>query len=194
MILCDSPYLSLSLRDFKVILTSQSPFRYPLNRMKISHEKLIPKKKKFTLVYTRLSTDNRDLKQQTFVIHGRRPEVSLRIFISYCAWHHVRFWQRGPRTACFRFSPKRPHFKRLGKIFRKFFVYFWTLLSYKIQNIYFQYIVQVWKWTGLKNMIYVWLVKQFIELKYGSNSQMLCVAMIQQHLQCPNEQYGIAME
>ena len=57
-------------------------------------------------------------------------------------------------------SLKNVHLLRLlGNIFRKFFVYFSKILSYKAQNIYFQYIVQVWKWSGLKNMIYVWLVK-----------------------------------
>ena len=51
-LLCDLHYLSPSLRDFKVIRTGQSPFRYPLNRMKISHKKVM--QKKFSLVYTRL--------------------------------------------------------------------------------------------------------------------------------------------
>ena len=56
-------------------------------------------------------TINRDLKQQTFESHGRRPEVTLRILFHTA--HGITFvsGSADPRTACFRFSPERPPFK-----------------------------------------------------------------------------------
>ena len=54
---------------------------------------------------------NRDLKQQTFVSHGRQPEVTLGILFHTA--HGITFvsGSADPRTACFRFSPERPPFK-----------------------------------------------------------------------------------
>ena len=53
----------------------------------------------------------RDLKQQTFVSHGRRPEVTLRILFHTA--HGITFvsGSADPRTARFRFSQERPPFK-----------------------------------------------------------------------------------
>ena len=91
---------------------------------------------------------SRDLKQQTFMTHGWRPEVTLKILV-YTA-HGITY----STTAFFWFSPERPHFKTSRLDISK--IYFLGRLKIYISNILYR-CGNGLDWKTWSN--YVWLVK-----------------------------------